>query len=178
MPFPRTWSEELLAEWLQIEGYLVEVGIPIRSGPRGGRSEADILGVRARNDQLEIYHIEVGTLAGNPQENAKMIQNKFSQFREDAITQYCKSKLELPEFKKVVYKKLYVAVWWSEKTMNYLKRLNLPVKSLMSVINNDIKIAVRNWKDKPPHLPQTRGKNVTLPENMWLLYLLNYLLED
>jgi hypothetical protein len=178
MPFPRTWSEELLAEWLQIEGYFVETGIPIRSGSKGGRSEADVLGVRMKDDVLEIFHIEVGSLSGNPRENAEMIQKKFSQFRVDAITEYCKSKLKSPQPKKVAYKKLYVAVWWSDKTMNHLKALNLPVRSLMSVINNDIKLAVKNWKENPPHLPQTRGKSITLPENMWLLYLMNYLLEE
>ncbi|NVM55746.1 MAG: hypothetical protein HWN66_18750 [Candidatus Helarchaeota archaeon] len=49
-----------------MEGYFVETGVPIRSGRRGGRSEADIVGVRAKDDRFEIFHIEVGSLAGNP----------------------------------------------------------------------------------------------------------------
>jgi len=28
MPFAKTWTEELVAEWLQLNGYLVEAGLP------------------------------------------------------------------------------------------------------------------------------------------------------
>lgn len=66
MPFPRTWSEELIAEWLQLKGYFVEAGVPIRSGPKGGRFEADIIGIKGKDDTLEIFHIEVGSLPDNP----------------------------------------------------------------------------------------------------------------
>jgi len=39
MPIPRTWSEELIVEWLQLKGYLVEVGIPTKTSKAGGKSE-------------------------------------------------------------------------------------------------------------------------------------------
>ncbi len=51
MAFTRTWVEELIAEWMQREGYLVETGMPVpiprteRDGKRGGgRYEADVVG--------------------------------------------------------------------------------------------------------------------------------------
>jgi hypothetical protein len=42
MPFPRTWSEELIAEWLALKGYAVESGIPTSTTDAGGRNEVDI----------------------------------------------------------------------------------------------------------------------------------------
>lgn len=177
MPFPRTWSEELIAEWLQLKGYFVEVGVPIRSGRRGGRSEADIVGVRVKDDRLEIFHIEVGSLSGNPIDNAEMIRRKFSEQRVNAIKEYCRNKLEFSSNQQAIYKKLYVAVWWSDKTLSYLEQQQLPVRSLWEFVNNEIKPTIQQWKKKPPHRPQTRGKSITLPEGMWLLYLVDYLLE-
>jgi len=35
MPFPRTWSEELIAEWLALKGYAVESSIPISTTDAG-----------------------------------------------------------------------------------------------------------------------------------------------
>lgn len=177
MPFPRTWSEELIAEWLQLKGYFVEVGVPIRSGRRGGRSEADIVGARVKDDRLEIFHIEVGSLSRNPIDNAEMINRKFSEQRMNAIKEYCRNRLEFSSNEQTVCQKLYVAVWWSDKTISYLTQQQLPVIALREFIEYEIRPTIRQWKKKPPHRPETRGKSITLPENMWLLYLVDYLLE-
>jgi len=177
MPFPRTWSEELIAEWLQLKGYFVEVGIPIRSGQKGGRSEADIVGAKVIDDRLEIFHIEVGSLSGNPKSNAETIQEKFSEGRKNAIKRYCRDRLEFSSSRPTSYKELYVAVWWSDKTLLYLKQQQLPVIALLDLIKDEIRPTIQKWKNQPPHQPQTRGKSVTLPQNMWLLYLLDYIME-
>jgi len=29
MPFPRTWVEELIIEWLHLDGFLVEANLPV-----------------------------------------------------------------------------------------------------------------------------------------------------
>ena len=41
MPIPRNWSGELVFEWLALQGYLTEVGVPIGAGTPDGRLEAD-----------------------------------------------------------------------------------------------------------------------------------------
>jgi len=46
MPIPRNWSEELVSEWLQLMGYMTEVGVPVGVGAGGGRKEADVVGVK------------------------------------------------------------------------------------------------------------------------------------
>jgi hypothetical protein len=42
MPFPRTWTEELITEWLAVKEYAVESGIPISPTDVGSRNEVDI----------------------------------------------------------------------------------------------------------------------------------------
>jgi hypothetical protein len=176
MPFPRTWSEDLIAEWLQLEGYFVETGVPIRSGRKGGRSEANVLGIRLKADMLEIFHIEVGSLTGNPKDNAEMIKEKFSDERVDALREYVSRKLEFSTAKSTTYKKLYVAVWWSDRTLAHLEKEKLPIKTLINFIKDTVKPTIHQWKNEPPHKPQIIGKTITLPEGMWLLYLVDYLL--
>ena len=39
-----SWSEELVSEWLCLEGYSTEVGVKAGTGGRGGRKEADVVG--------------------------------------------------------------------------------------------------------------------------------------
>jgi hypothetical protein len=31
MPFPRNWLEELAAEWLQLDGFLVQTNFPVHT---------------------------------------------------------------------------------------------------------------------------------------------------
>jgi hypothetical protein len=176
MPFPTTWNEELLAEWLTLEGYFVDVGVPVCSGSRGGRFEADVIGVKAKDGKFEIFHVEVGSLSGNPKENAVVVRDKFSKKHEDAIKDCYSKKLNVPQME-LRYKPLYVAVWGAQKTIDYLEAEKLPVKELTEVIEQDILPAIKRWKDNPPFKTKTTGKNMTLPQNMWLLYLVNYLLE-
>jgi len=49
MPFPKTWSEELIAEWLQLKENLVKIGVPISSSEVEGRNEADVVGAKFRD---------------------------------------------------------------------------------------------------------------------------------
>lgn len=176
MPFPRTWSEELIAEWLQLKGYFVEVGVPISSGRRGGRNEVDIVGIRIKDSKVKIFHVEVGSLPENPVDNAEIIRRKFAEQNQNDVKDYCRNKLEFAPNQQIDYEKLYVAVWASDKTMSYLKQQQLPVRRLSEFIKNEIKPAIKQWKENPPHRPQTRGKSITLPEGMWLLCLVDYLL--
>jgi hypothetical protein len=38
MPLGRNWAEELVAEWLSLDGYLVYLGMPVGSGGQGGET--------------------------------------------------------------------------------------------------------------------------------------------
>ena len=64
MPLPRNWVEELIVEWLHLEGYLVEANFPVATTDVGGRGEVDVVGARMEEGSLDITHIETGQLTG------------------------------------------------------------------------------------------------------------------
>ena len=73
MPFPKTWTEEPILEWLQLKEYSALSNVRLKSGKRGGVEEADIIGLRLRQkpvpqsktvvEVLEALHVEVQCLA-------------------------------------------------------------------------------------------------------------------
>jgi hypothetical protein len=95
LPFPKTWTEELILEWLQLEGYLALSNVRLKSGKGGGVKEADIIGLKLRQrpdpqsktmvEVLEVLHIEVGSLAMKFEKALKSVLEKFAKEREEAI---------------------------------------------------------------------------------------------
>ncbi|WFO74937.1 hypothetical protein J4526_07645 [Desulfurococcaceae archaeon MEX13E-LK6-19] len=75
--FAHTWSEELVAERLSVQGYAVEIGVPLGSGRRGSRKEADVAGFKISNDVLKIVHVEISSIYERPQSILNKIKNKF-----------------------------------------------------------------------------------------------------
>ncbi|AEH22834.1 hypothetical protein TOPB45_0733 [Thermodesulfobacterium geofontis OPF15] len=181
MPFPRTWSEELIAEWLQLRGYLVEIGIPISSPKAGGRNEADVVDAKFRDGILEIIHVEVGTLPGGAEQSKETFRKKFSEEVRDSIVNYFAQRLEIKTFENVNYKGICVLVYASRPTLeallNFVKetKKEVEIKELSEFIKDEIIPTIQNWKKHPPHSPKTRGKEITLPESHWLLQLIDYL---
>jgi hypothetical protein len=60
MPFPRTWTEELVCEYLELKGYSVRTNLPFPAEKRGKKGELDILVFRVKDNRPEIIHVEVG----------------------------------------------------------------------------------------------------------------------
>ena len=58
MGFAKNWLEELVSEWLSLEGYSVETNVPLKSKSGGGRNEADVLGFMFKGEGIEIVHAE------------------------------------------------------------------------------------------------------------------------
>jgi hypothetical protein len=177
MPFPRTWSEELIAEWLALKGYAVESGIPTSTTGAGGRKEADIIGYKiTNNNELEIIHIEISTSHPKIEE----IEKKFSEDIEQKLINYIKKKLNITD-RKYQTKKIYIDIYSSKKTIENLnqhptlKQKVIQVKRLSEVIIDDVIPTIKQWKASPPHKSKGKG-NITLPESFWLLKLIEFLM--
>jgi hypothetical protein len=173
MPFTRTWTEELVAEWLQLNGYVVEVGLPAGVTPMGGRYAADVVCAKVSRNVLEIIHVEVGQLSGGKQ-SITSLQNKFSRNVCTKIEGYFRQKLGFTTGI-VNYQKMYVASFWTKPTLNAVSQLGINVKPLPDFIRQEVFEAIQNWKKHPPHQPKTQGNIITLPESHWLLQLIDYL---
>lgn len=111
---PKTWSEELVAEWLQLEGYLVMTGVKAGSGKGGGKREADVVGVRQKGGSIEIKHVEVGMLIGSFKGNIDKVKEKFEKERLEEVKKRVSSRFGVGTNEVKSYQKVYVMVPWDE----------------------------------------------------------------
>jgi hypothetical protein len=172
MPIPRNWSEELITEWLCLKGYSTEVGVNVGRGSRGGRKEADVVGVRITSNDvskniLDIFHIEVGQLGGYDS-SLKMIMDKFCNDRVDEIVRRYKARMMFEG--QIKYTKLYVDIWERPVRVRRLKTSTELTSGGIDVwtpadLFRKIFDDISGWGD------------YTLPESYWMLKLLELLLE-
>lgn len=158
MPFANTWSEELVAEWLAIKGYLVETNIPIGTGRGGGRKEADVVGVNLKKD--EIVHIEVGSLADSPQ---KVIDRYSKKFKD--AENFLKKKKGIRE--KTIFRQIIVATWISKPVIKTMRK-KFPHVELYT-FEEFIKEKIM------PEVEKYVKQEKLFPANYWFLNFLWYL---
>jgi len=173
MPFPKTWAEELIAEWLQLDGFLTVTNLPVSVSRAGGRFEADVVGARIKGRILEIRHIETGLLSGG-RNSTSAIAKKFGDPVVHSVTDFFRQTLSF-EGPEPTYKKLYVAVYWATPVIRDVSQFGVSVIPLPDFIVRTVLPTVRTWKLNPPHRPRVSGQRVTLPESMWLLQMLDHL---
>lgn len=172
MPFGKTWTEELVAEWLELEGFLVVVGLPAGVATAGGRYVADIVGAKVSADLLEIIHVEVGTLAGG-QKSIISLQRKFSKNVCETIENYFKQRIGF-KGANVKYQKIYVASFWTAPVLNGAEKIDISVLKLPDFIRQKVVPTISEWKEHPHFAHKTKGSLITLPESHWLLQLIDY----
>lgn len=159
MPFALTWSEELVAEWLAIKGYLVETNVPIGSGKGGGRREADIIAVKLGN-KVHIIQVEVASFAESPSKAIPRYKNKFYWGEKYIREKWGKEK-------NIILGKLIVGTWVSKKMKNAIKK-ELPDVKLITfeeLLEGEIYPIVKEYVKK----------SRVFPANFWLLNFLWYL---
>jgi len=183
MPFPRTWTEELITEWLALKEYAVESGIPVNTTDAGGRNEVDVIGYKiTNNNEIEIIHIEITALAPSPKEKEK-IEQKFSETIKQNLVEHIRKKINIANLQNIIYKKIYVDTYSKKDKIENLnqdptlKEKEIQVKRLIDLIIHDIIPTIKQWKESPPHKPKSKG-NITLPDSYWLLKLIDYLIDE
>ena len=174
MPIPRTWSEELVSEWLCLKEYSTEIGVTAGKGSGGGRAEADVVGIKINEDNtktkvLEIYHVEIGQLGGY-QKNLEMLKRKFSNARITKIKNRFKKRMAYKG--NVQYHKLYIDIWDRPARVKKLMD-NKEISKIQIVVwtpdelFREIFSAIKDYDD-------LTGES-TLPESYWMLKLLESL---
>jgi hypothetical protein len=171
MGFARTWTEELVGEWLTLKGYQVTAGVPVGSGVSrtgrrvGGRMEADILGAKVAGNTLEVQHIEVGVLAGSANTSSEIIRQKFAQVRQQGVKNFLEQSFG-PGFS-WDYQCRYIAVYMSRLQLGALPSRLLPIK--LQAFDDFI------LQDVLPTLSRYTQSVRTVPDGLWLLGMLSYL---
>jgi hypothetical protein len=175
MPFTCNWHEELMAEWLDLDGFLVRLQPPVPNwNGRGGRLEPDVVGVRFCDDTLEIRHCETEMWASQgPEEESRRYKQKFSpQVQKNVETEFRKI-LRVPEEAKCKYEKWIVFIRipqpvrerWNEDLLGPLF-----LRDFNDFVREQVFPSIRSWRDAHPDLAQGG-----LPKDKWLLTMLDYL---
>jgi len=167
LPYARTWSEELVAEWLEMNGYSVVIGLPVKVSKRGGRRDVDIVGFRVENGVIRIIHVEVGSFAVGPDKVVASLKKKFGEDVKNAVKKYVMERVgrELP----IEYEEAVVGTWISEKAIQRIRHEFPGVKvwHFRDFIKNEIM----------PLLEQRVRAFHMFPDGHWLLnflWLLKY----
>jgi len=173
MPFPRTWSEELITEWLHIEGFLVEANLPVGAGRGGGRKETDVVGARIRNGALEVIHIETGVLAQG-EEGIERVIGKFSPEIVETVTRFFSQRLS-DTGDRTSYRKVYIPTYWpqNEGAFEEPRAQGVEILTMPDFICNKVVPTITRWKQNPPF--PLGGESATLPGSHWLLQLVDHL---
>lgn len=173
MPFARNWLEELVIEWLQIDGFLVESNLPVAVAIAGGRFEADVVGAKIHKNAMDLRHIESGNLTGGNKSVVSVLK-KFSDVVKTHLEAYFKNKFSFSG-PIINYEKIYIAAYSTKSVEAKLSSHGIKVIRVKDFIFSHVFPTVQNWKNNPPHQPKIRGSYITLPDSLWLLKLLDFL---
>ncbi len=168
--FASEWEEELISEWLSLEGYFVETNVPLTTGEGGGLKEADVVAVRAEENRIVIKHVEIGSLAVDSfEKNMENVLKKFEEDRVQAIINYVRSRFPAEE---IEYKKVYIATFCSRPTdlKKELGKKGVEFLLFGEIAKTEIPKSIENWKRKQQEIGRIKDwKTVMLPRSYWLL---------
>ena len=168
MPISRTFSEELVLEWLTLSGYLVELGIPVPKKGRRGRNEVDLVGVRNAGGKLEVLHVEVGAWPGYED-----VKAKFAPHIKTLVENHVRNILNYKG--EVEYVKQYIAIYRPMKRFDGAKVPGIKVWDFQSdFVDREVRETVKQWRKTNP---RTDGGYPELPESMWLLKTLDFAID-
>jgi hypothetical protein len=88
MPFPANWLEELVVEWLDLDGFAISTAVHVPAGP-GGRWVPDVAGAKLEDGRLLIRHCEATMwLTQGPDDAVRKFERKFSEHVEIEVRKH------------------------------------------------------------------------------------------
>jgi hypothetical protein len=182
MPFPANWLEELVVEWLELEGFATTTAVIIPAGARsnapdlslsraGGRFVPDAVGARLIDGRLLIRHCEAAMyLIAAPKDVAKRYVEKFSQQIESAVRTHFARIFGESAAQDAIYEKWVITCGASQPVKGALATAvpNVRIYMLNDFVRNELLPCIEEWR-KPPNT-----KTTTLPADRWLLGLIDH----
>ncbi len=170
------WLEELVAEWLSVDGFLVEVLLPIQLGPQGGRAEPDVLGARVDTQgRLLVRHCETAVWpAGNPQPTAHSYGQKFRPAIVQGVERHFRRLFGVPQAAAACYEQWIIFCGISQPARAAVLSIVPGARLLLldEFVRTEVMPAITRWR-----ATQQAGSNTTpsLPADKWLLKLMEWL---
>ncbi len=163
------WTEELVAEYFELRGFVVIRDLPSTTAPRGGRSDADVVAFKRQEPRragrtLKVVDAEVGTAYLSAEAIAGKLEKKFSKARQRMILSTV-SKATGQSANRMCYRKFYFDFGWLSEggvLAELRDRLGGRVKVVgtKQLINASAR-AIDDWKRDNP---TPKGGEPSLPE--------------
>lgn len=171
MPFPVNWLEELVIEWLELDGFAVSTNVSIPAG-HGGRFSPDAVGVRVDNDtkRLRIRHCEAAMyLIQGPCEVAKKYAAKFSPEVQQAVWDHFSRNFSAYQPQEALYEKWLITFRPSACVRTELEKAipGIQIQELTNFVRYDVLSAIERWRERP------KTKMSALPTDKWLLQMID-----
>ncbi|MHA1907094.1 MAG: hypothetical protein ACW98Y_07355 [Candidatus Thorarchaeota archaeon] len=177
-------EEQVIAEWLSMDGYFVETNIGLSALKKGGRGEADIVAVKVEGGHVIVRHVEIGQLGQNYETNLSHVQDKFHKKNRTDIKEFVKERMSLTEeFEwdyKCEYVFTYVASRQIQKLMEALAKDDIELVSFDMLLRDEIPKTMRKWREKEIESGRIAGKDwtyVMLPRKYRILFIVDRVIE-
>ncbi len=147
----------------------------MRAKERGGVAEADVIGIKVKDNRLEIMHMETGSLAKSFEDNLNWVKNKFNKDNRQCVETFAKKKV--PWDSGIKYRCVFVASFASRASdlKDALSSNQIEFWMLERFIVEMALPALQDWKKEQVKVGLRKTNNPTLPECLWLLQLLDFL---
>jgi hypothetical protein len=183
MPFPQNWLEELVAEWLEVDGFLTLIGPPIKNPTGvGGALAPDIVGARmGATGRVEIRHCETAMWfqQGAPAAATKYTKKFSRNIRDQVWDEFGKifTVPGPPDYEPWVIccdvgrpvKSVLEGVIQNLQSQDPNLR-NLQLRTFTDFLP-EVRTTIKRWRQTHPGPPTGAG----LPGSKWLLFLLDYM---
>ena len=171
MTATREWTEELVAQYYELQEYIVLRNVPTTTGSGGGRYEADVVAFRTSGTGVELLDIEIGTYYESAKEIAKKLKRKFTDSRRAALLNQVKKRLGTTK-RGVTYQSVFVdAAWLTDKVLAEVREQltsdGIEVRTLQSIVK-DIPQKVDAWRESNK---TERGTPPSVPRSLDLIHL-------
>lgn len=169
IPLAKSWAEELVSEYYALRGYLVLTDVPIGTGRRGGRRDVDVVAIDVRDKSIYLVDVKVIWI-GKTENIASDIVKRLENTIEVLENIYGEG-----------YKYRKVAVIIGEPGRPKLNRIRelLREKDIDVIGLHELIVEVVDyidkWRKEMMKRQVTRTEHATLPENLYLLKLLEYM---
>jgi hypothetical protein len=167
MPFPANWLEELVVEWLDLDGFAISTAVVVPAGP-GGRWVPDVVGGKLEDGRLLIRHCEATMwLAQGRVKAVSSFDRKFSELVEIKVREYFSHIFgeAAKDKERTEYQRWLITCADNVSVRRALEARGIQVHILKRFLFETVLPTIERWKLGKP--------SATLPSDKWLLHLID-----
>jgi len=179
MTIQREVEEQVIAEWMSLDGYFVETNIQLK-----GSKEVDIVAVKVKDGQIIVKHVEVGILEYKYETNLKTVQDKFGEKIRKDIKEFVARRITLSENYVWDYRCEYIFTYLAKKQVQRMTEVlaqdTIELTSFDTILLERIPLTMKKWRERAiesGRVTQNDPQRVMLPRKYRILYIVDRCIE-